>query len=243
MYRRIVRLPTADDVSTAVADQLLQKILELQETQEAVHICLTGGATANSMYEQFAELAANADLDASKLHFWWGDERFVSATDPERHSLQAIERLARTIPINSAHIHMMAAMDGRKDAHESASAYQSELGDTVFDIVLLGVGPSGHCASIFPDHPSFEPTSRLAIGVENAPIPPEDRITLTFTALNRSRYVWLFATGEVKSYVTARALAGDETLPVSNVHGEQGTIWFIDDAASKELPEQYACDF
>lgn len=242
MYRRVVRLPSANDVSDAVADRLLAKVLELQETQDAVHICLTGGVTANAMYERFADLAASSDLDASKLHLWWVDERFVPATDPDRNSLQAIERLARTIPINSAHIHMMAAKDGRKDAHEAASAYQSELGDTVFDVLLLGIGPSGHCASIFPDHPSFEPSSRLAIGVEDAPVPPADRITLTFNAINRSDYIWVLATGEVKAYATARSLAGDETLPASHAQGRRGTLWFIDEAAARDLPAMYDCD-
>lgn len=242
MYRRIVRMPTRDDVSAVVAERLLATILELQERQSAVHICLTGGMTANAMYERFAELAATSELDAAKLHLWWGDERFVPTTDPVRNSLQTVERLARTIPIHSAHIHVMAARDGRKDSQESAAVYENELRDTAFDVALLGIGEDGHCASIFPNHPSFEPTTRLAIGVEDSPKPPTERISLTFNAINRSRYVWFMTTGANKADAIRRALDEDATIPASHAHGRTGTLWFIDEAAAGGLPPQFRCE-
>lgn len=242
MYTRVVRLPKPRDVVHLVAERLLENIVELQAKQGEVHICLTGGTTANAMYEVFAELAATSEIDATRLHFWWGDERFVPATDPARNSLQALERLARTIPIHSAHIHMMAAQDGRKDSHESASVYENELGNTEFDITLMGLGTDGHCASIFHDHPSFEPTNRLVIGVEDSPRPPSDRITLTFNALNRSQYVWFLATGEQKAKALQAVLGGDESLPATHVQGRRGTIWFVDEQAASALPQQYKCE-
>lgn len=242
MYTRVVRLPEAHDVASLVAERLLDVIVGLQAKQGDVNICLTGGDTANAMYEVFADLAATSDIDATRMHFWWGDERFVPATDPARNSLQAIERLARTIPINSAHIHMMAAQDGRKDSHESASVYESELGNTHFDITLMGLGTDGHCASIFQDHPSFEPTNRLVIGVEDSPKPPSERITLTFNALNRSTHVWFLATGRQKAKALAAVLDGDPSLPATHVRGEQGTLWFVDEEAASALPEMFRCE-
>lgn len=243
MYTRVVRMPEPLDVADVVAERLLERIVELQATRDSVHVCLTGGQTANAMYERFADLAATSDLDATKLHLWWSDERFVAATDPERNSLQAIERLARTIPIHSAHIHMMAAKDGRKDAHESASVYEQELDDTRFDVTLLGLGADGHCASLFANHPSFDlTTTRLVIGVEDSPREPSERISLTFGALNRSREVWFLATGERKAEAAAACLDGDLERPASHVHGERANVWFLDEAAAGHLPPQFRCE-
>ncbi|HOA26557.1 MAG: 6-phosphogluconolactonase [Propionibacteriaceae bacterium] len=241
MYTRVVRLATQKDVTDVVADRLLARIVELQQTQPLVHLCLTGGDAANAMYERLAELAEGSDLDAAKLQLWWGDERFLPATDPGRNSLQAISRLARTVSINSAHTHMMAAKDGRKDSHESAAEYEAELGDTRFDITLLGIGRDGHVGSIFPNHPSFEPTSLAVIGVEDAPKEPAERISLTISTLNRSDQVWFLANGEEKADAISRALDGDEALPASHVHGDEATLWFIDEAAAGGLPEPYIC--
>ncbi|MHA6525398.1 6-phosphogluconolactonase [Tessaracoccus sp. G1721] len=243
MFTRVVRMPEADEVSNLVAQRLLDRLIELQDVQPIVHVCLTGGNAANAMYERFAQLAEGSDLDASKLQLWWGDERFVPATDPDRNSLQAVSRLARTVAIKSADIHMMAAKDGRKDSHECAAEYEAELGETHFDIMLLGVGEDGHTASIFPNHPSFDPTTRSVIGVTDAPKAPSDRITLTIPALNRADETWVIATGEAKADAVARALGGDLSLPAAHVHGDVSTLWYLDDAAAGGLPAQYVCPF
>lgn len=243
MYTRVVRLCDADDVSTTVAGLLLERLLELQASQPIVHVCLTGGDTANAMYEKFAELADGSELDASKLQLWWGDERFVPATDPARNSLQAITRLARTISIKSADTHMMAAADGRKDPHESAAEYEAELGSTTFDITLLGIGKDGHVASLFPNHPSSEPTSRAVIGVTDSPKEPSERISLTAGSLNRSHEVWYLATGTGKAHAVSATLEGDPLLPGSQIKGDVATVWFLDQAAAEELPAQYTCAF
>ncbi|MCG6566217.1 6-phosphogluconolactonase [Tessaracoccus sp. ZS01] len=244
MYTRVVRLETAADVSRVVAAQLLAKIIELQRTQDTVHLCLTGGNAANAMYEQFAELADGSALDASKLQLWWGNEHFVPTTDPARNSLQAISRLARTVSITSADTHMMAAKDGRKDSQESAAEYEEELGDTRFDITLLGIGNDGHVASIFPGHPSFDPTtSRAVIGVEDSPMAPSERISLTIPTLNRGAEMWIMATGEAKADAVQRSLDGDESIPAAHVRGRNATLWFLDAGASAGLPAQHTCTF
>ncbi len=243
MYRRVVRVPSSTDVADLVAAELLQRLERLLDAQGRADVCLTGGNTANMVYERLAEHAIESEIDFRRIHFWWGDERFLPSTDPDRNSLQAVERLARTIPMHSMHVHMMASLDGRKDAHESAEEYEAELGDTHFDIVLLGIGEDGHCGSMFPGHASFEPTSRLVIGVEDAPKPPSERITLTRVALNRSSTVWFIATGSAKATAVAGALAGDESLPAATIHGEQSTIWFLDEAAAAQLPPPEECAF
>ena len=244
MFTRVVRLDDEWDVPELVAVRLLERIIDLQAHQPIVHLCLTGGDAANHLYERFADLAADAEVDASRLQLWWGDERFLPSTDPERNSLQAITRLARTVSISSADTHMMAGKDGRKDSHEAAAEYATELGDTTFDITLLGLGADGHIGSIFPSHPSFDPhTTRRVIGVEDSPKAPDERISLTIPMFNRSDEVWFMTTGPTKATAVARALDGDPDLPASHVHGRLSTWWFLDEAAASGLPPRYVCPF
>ena len=243
MTRRVVRLPSEDDVAEVVAGRLLDRLLVLQAERDLVHVCLTGGETADRMYERFAELADGSALDASKLQLWWGDDRFLPATDPDRNSLQAITRLARTVAIKSADIHMMPVADGRADPFEAAADYATELGATSFDITLMGMGTDGHIGSIFPGHPSFEPTNRSVIGVTDAPKPPEQRITLTIPTFNRSDELWFIVSGSAKADAVVRALADDESLPATHVRGKSSTLWFIDEAAAAGLDEPYRCLF
>ena len=96
MYTRVVRLATQKDVTDVVADRLLSRIVELQQTQPLVHLCLTGGDAANAMYERLAELAEGSGLDAAKLQLWWGDERhpFPGQSDGANHG-QCDRRAAR----------------------------------------------------------------------------------------------------------------------------------------------------
>lgn len=242
-YQRVVRLDDPTEVADVVANRFLERLLSLQVHKGMVHVCLTGGMTANLMYERFAELVPGSGLDVSLLQLWWGDERFVPATDPDRNSLQAVTRLARTLEIKSTSTHMMPAADGRLDAHQCAAEYAAELGDTHFDITLLGVGADGHVGSIFPNHQSFEATTKTVIGVTESPKPPEERITLTLPTLSRTDELWFIATGSGKADVVARAIQGDKSLPAAHPHGESATYWFVDRAAAADLVPQYVCEF
>ncbi|PIE21182.1 MAG: 6-phosphogluconolactonase [Arachnia propionica] len=241
MISRVVRFPDPTTLAHSVAKRLLDQIVELQQ-RGSVNLCLTGGRTANLVYERLAELAPDSDLAPSKLRLWWGDERFVPTTDPLRNSMQALSRLARTIPLDPANIHMMAARDGRKDSDESAEEYAEELQDVVFDITLLGLGEDGHTGSIFPDHPSFAATNRKVIGVVDAPKEPPERITLTIGQLNRSEQVWFITTGKAKANAMARLLQYDPNLPPSYIHGQLATYYFIDEDAAAELPASFSCE-
>ncbi len=242
MRTRVVRLSTPSTVATLAATRFLARLVELQKERDEVHACLTGGSTADLVYEKFAELAAEAPLDLSRLHLWWGDERFVPATDPDRNSLQALSRLGRTLSVQTAKIHMMAAKEGRADPYEAAAEYAAELGDTCFDITLLGMGADGHVASIFPNHPSFEPTNKTVIGVTDSPKPPAERISLTLPTLSRSAEIWFMITGKAKAPLLARAFEGDATVPAGHPRGTEATYWFLDEAAATWLPPRFKCE-
>ncbi len=231
----VQRHPDASSLAAHAATTLVRRLVELQTDGGIVHLCLTGGRIANQIYEHVAGMVATSPLDPGRLELWWGDERFVPTDDPERHSLQALARLAGSFPLDPARTHPMPSSDAFADPHEAAYAYGREISGTTIDICLLGIGTDGHIASLFPDHPSFEPTQSFAVGVTDSPKPPE-RVSLTLSAINRSKEVWLFGSGQEKAESVARALRGDPASPAAHVHGVEQTIWFLDEEAASQLP-------
>lgn len=241
MAVEVLRFAQSSELVDYAAARLLDVLVERQQTQDAVHLCLTGGRIANRIYAAVADLVPDSALDAKKLHLWWSDERFLPTSDPERNSLQSLALLGGKLHLVPSQIHSMPASDGNADPGESAFAYAHEVEDTIFDLAILGMGPDGHVASLFPDHPSSKPTSALAIGVTEAPKPPPERISLTLAALNRSREVWLWVVGSEKSLAVARALSGEQNLPAARVSGVDRTLWFLDQEAAQHVPT-YACE-
>lgn len=233
---QVVRYLDSDDLAERVAARLLKALAEFQADDRVAQICLTGGRIAMRVYTRLAELVSGSELDPSRLELWWGDERFVPTDDPERNAGPTIAALAGSFALDPARTHPMPAADGVIDAGASAATYARELGDTRFDLCLLGMGPDGHVASIFPGHASEEPTTQTVIGVSDAPKPPAERISLTLPTLSRSAQVWFVVSGSDKAEAVARALAGDESLPAARVHGEDETYWLIDRAAASGLP-------
>lgn len=242
---RVFRYRNSEELSVSMAGRLAQRVAELQASKGRVQLALTGGSTAVPLYEAFATLAQATALDPAKLELWWTSERYVPTTDQQRNSTRVLSLLARTLPLVSSQVHPMPSSTGTSDPDEAAYEYASELGDTTFDICLLGVGLDGHIAAIYPNHPSLavqSETSSTAIGVTDAPNEPTERVSLTFKAINRSSEVWLLASGERKSDVVTRALQHDPTLPAGLVHGAEATYWFLDQDAAANLP-YHRCRF
>lgn len=235
-YPRVVRHLDADDLAASAAARLLRALERYQHDDRTAQLCLTGGRIAHRLYAGFAALAAGSQLDPARLELWWGDERFVPTDDPQRNAGPTLSQLAGRIPLDPARTHPMPAADGVVDAAASAATYAKELGSTVFDICLLGVGPDGHVASIFPGHPSEEPTAQTVIGVSDSPKPPSERISLTLATLGQSRQVWFIASGADKADAVAATLAGDQRLPAARVKGHEETVWLLDREAAAKLP-------
>lgn len=227
----------ADDVAEALSARLTARITELQRDFQVPQLALTGGRIASSAYRRLAAEGRNSAVDWSRLDLWWGDERFVPATDDDRNARQALDVLTPTLPLDGNRIHPMPASDGGLTLDEAADAYDTELGGTRFDVCLLGMGPDGHVASIFPEHPSSYEQGRV-IAVRNSPKPPPDRISLTLEVINASTEVWFLVSGEDKATAAKMALigAGPVQVPAAGVAGRQRTIWLIDRAAASQLP-------
>lgn len=224
----VVIHPHADALVDGAARRLLERLEQLQRGGRTAQWCLTGGRIATRIYQRMAELVGESGVDPSRVELWWCDERFVPTDDPDRNAGQALGILAGQLRIDSALAHPIPAADGQVTLEDAALTYASELGDTVFDVCLLGMGPDGHVASLFPGHPSAASTSATVIGVTDSPKPPSNRITLTLPVLNRSGEVWFLVSGEDKAEAVGRALAGDPQLPASHVRGTQATVWLLD---------------
>ncbi len=227
----------ADDVAEALATRLTARLAEIQRDSRVPQIALTGGRIATKAYQRLAAEGTHSAVDWSRVGFWWGDERFVAADDDERNAKQALDLLAEPLRLTPEQIHAMPASDGGLGLDDAADAYADELGSTVFDVCLLGMGPDGHVASLFPEHPSSYATGDV-IGVRSSPKPPPERISLTLSVINRSREVWFVVSGSDKAAAATMALlgAGPVQVPAAGVSGAKRTLWLLDRDAAAELP-------
>ncbi len=140
--------------------------------------------------------------------------------------------------VDPAKIHPMPSTESAASVDEGASAYGEELrtfGSGAFDVLMLGIGPDGHIASLFPGFPQLDVTDQVAVPVTGSPKPPPERISLTLGALNRSKAVWFLVSGGEKADAVAMALAEGTDLhaiPAAGVSGSDETIWFLDREAA-----------
>ncbi len=227
----------ADDVAEALAARLMARLVEIQRDFRAPQIALTGGRIATKAYRRLAEEGPHSAVDWSRVDFWWGDERFVGADDDDRNAKQALDLLTEPLHLLAERIHEMPATDRGIGLDQAAENYALELGDTVFDICLLGMGPDGHVASIFPEHPSSYASGNV-IAVRSSPKPPPERISLTLEVINRSHEVWFVVSGSDKAAAAKMALlgAGPVQVPAGGVAGIDRTLWLLDRDAAAELP-------
>jgi 6-phosphogluconolactonase len=239
---RVVRHESADILVGDVSSALLARIEAAQARGEVPHVGLTGGSIAETLHRELARRAPDSSVDWSRVELWWGDERFVPSGSSDRNARQARDEFLDVVGVDPAHVHEAPAADQVATAEESASSYASALqaaGALPFEVLLLGVGPDGHTASLFPGHPGLDASGVLVSAVHDSPKPPPDRVTLTFEALNQARSVWFLASGDGKADALARALADEGSVtdtPARGVRGQDETVWWVDDAAASALP-------
>jgi 6-phosphogluconolactonase len=236
---RIEVHPDADTLSTAVAGELIARLEAAQASGHVPQIGLTGGSIAESIHREIARLSAGSAVDWSRVVVWFGDERFVAADSPDRNARQAREAFLDAV--GAMEVHEMPASTDTADVAAGAAAYGAtmrEHGAGQFDVLMLGIGPDGHVASLFPGHAALAVDDAVAVGVLGSPKPPPERISLTFRTLNRAESVWFLASGEAKAGAVAAALAPDGSVaetPARGVRGQDETIWFLDHPAASHL--------
>ncbi|TCC21245.1 6-phosphogluconolactonase [Kribbella sindirgiensis] len=226
----------ADDLAYAVASRFITRVVDAQSTGSVAHVVLTGGRVAAVVYRAVAESPARNQIDWQRVEFWWGDERFLPDGDPDRNETQARDALLSHLDVDPARVHPMPADTGQ-GAEAAAAAYAEELaaaGSPKFDVLMLGVGPDGHVASLFPGYPQLAVTDAAAVAVHDSPKPPPIRVSLTFPRLDRAREVWFVVSGEDKADAVSQALTGGD-VPAARPHGQDRTLWLLDQAAASKL--------
>ena len=243
----VVVLADADVLAEHAAARLLTRLVDAQALRGSASVVLTGGGVGIAVLEAVARSPARAAVDWHRVDVWWGDERFVVREDPERNERQARTALLDGLDLDPDRVHPMGWVGGLDgdDADAAAQRYVDELTAAAppdgnvpaFDVLLLGMGPEGHTASIFPESPAAH-EEREAFGVHGCPKPPPTRVSLGFTAINAAREVWLLVAGEAKAGVTAMALSGvgRVQVPAAGVGGTDQTLWLLDEAAAGQLP-------
>jgi 6-phosphogluconolactonase len=232
---RLEILPDAEFLARRVADWML----EVAAAKDGVlSVSLSGGSTPRRLYQILAGLPYRNHFPWARTHWFWGDERLVSHNDTLSNYRMVSEALLSNAPIPITNIHPIPTEGVTPD--EAASSYERELKSfygaerldptrPLFDVTLLGLGPDGHTASLFPDTAVLAERGRWVAAVVGAK--SEARITLTYPALESSRNAAFLVAGEEKRAVLARIRERDDSLPAARLH-PTGALWIFGDAAA-----------
>jgi len=238
-HRQWLTVADTAALAKAAAERLVARV---NANKARIAICLTGGSSPKQLYALLAGDAYRDRIPWERVHWFIGDERFVPPADPRNNMA-----MARGIFLDAcaplANIHPIPTDAASPD--ESAERYAQELKSfygadrlqdarPLFDLVLMGVGPDGHTASIFPDYPASHETERWVVGVPKANVEPfVPRVTLTLPALASCREMLFEVAGKDKRAILTRVLAG-ENLPANRARSIGDTIWLLDQAARPE---------
>jgi 6-phosphogluconolactonase len=237
--RRVIVVANPAELANRAAERILARIAE---NSERVAICLAGGSSPKQLYSLLATEPYRGRIPWDRAHWFIGDERFVAANSP-LNNMGVARRLLLDQCAPASNIHPIVTDTGNPD--ESAWRYARELQSfygaeelspkrQLFDIVLMGVGPDGHTASLFPNDPALEEARRWVVGVPQAHVAPfVPRVTLTLPALGSCREMLFEAAGSDKRAILTRVFAG-ENLPANRAHATGETIWLVDKAAAPE---------
>jgi 6-phosphogluconolactonase len=243
-------------LAQAVAARLVTALTDAFAARGAASVVLTGGGIGTKVLSELAAAPARDAIDWPRLDIWWGDERFVPAGDPDRNETGARAALLDHVGADPGRVHPMPGPDGPDgdDPDAAAARYASWLADAAladaggpgdhgpvpaFDVLMLGIGPEGHVASLFPGLPALG-DDRPVVAVRNSPKPPPTRLSLTLPSIQAAREVWILASGEEKAGAVALALTGEgqDPVPAAGARGRQRTLFLLDSAAAAKVPAQ-----
>lgn len=238
----IIRVPDAAAVAQAAAERLIAR---LEANSERLAVCLTGGSSPERLYRLLASEPYRNRIPWRRVHWFMGDERFVPPED-FRSNMAMARRLFLDTCAPPENVHPIPVQAGttRDAARRYEIALQTFYGSgrldparPLFDLVLMGLGPDGHTASLFPNDAVLDEDTRWVVGVAHANVAPlVPRVTLTLTTLASCREMLFEVSGADKRAILARVL-NDEDLPAARARSLGNTIWLVDAAA---LPESSA---
>jgi len=223
-----------DDLDlTLYADQpeLLQEVttqvIEVVETGLRIngvfHLALTGGTLGSDLTRALvAHWNANPDKYQG-LHIWWSDERFVERSSSEQNSAPTLN----TVTNQNVVIHTLRASDEVANIEVAVDDYLSQLGENFMDLTILGLGPDGHVASLFPGAAHIDRLEKV-IAITDSPKPPAIRATFTMSMINTSTLIWIIAAGASKAEAVTKIIEGDLSIPASYVRAPDHTRLIVD---------------
>ncbi|HEX5437113.1 MAG TPA: 6-phosphogluconolactonase [Gemmatimonadaceae bacterium] len=242
-------------LSHAAAAAIVQVAEDAVRERGWFALSLAGGSTPRRLYELLATTYSER-MPWARTHLFFGDERCVPPTDPASNYHMAFDALLNRVPIAEKQVHRIRGeippLDAAREygrmlrrffatGERGAAEPHAPEDVTTFDIALLGIGPDGHTASLFPGSPVLDERAHWVVEVE-APAyiaPPRQRITLTLPVLNGARDVFLFAAGEEKTRVVAELLSAEarrpSPYPAGRVSGTRRTVWWLDRAAAGDI--------
>ncbi len=223
-----------DDLDlTLYADQpeLLQEVttqvIEVVETGLRIngifHLALTGGTLGSDLTRALvAHWNANPDMYPG-LHIWWSDERFVERSSSEQNSAPTLN----TVTNQNVAIHTLRASDEVANIEVAVDDYLAQLGENFMDLTILGLGPDGHVASLFPGAAHIDRLEKV-IAITDSPKPPAIRATFTMSMINTSTLIWIIAAGASKAEAVTKIIEGDLSIPASYVRAADHTRLIVD---------------
>lgn len=247
----IVVEPSADVLAANIAGRLVATLFSALTARPEAHLVLTGGGIMEQVLRSLRDLPGRDEVDWRRVHVWWADERYVASDSDERNDKAAFGAGLEALPLDRDRVHRMPASDSGfgDDVDAAAVSYAAELAACVpsehgaedvprFDVVLLGVGPDGHCASLFPGHPGVSERVAAVIAVRDSPKPPPTRLSFTLRAIDAANEVWFVASGDSKANAVASAISsGDPAqVPAAGPRARLRTLWLVDQDAAAQLP-------
>jgi 6-phosphogluconolactonase len=242
--RHVISVADPAAMAEAAAERVIARI---SENPGRIAICLTGGSSPRQLYQLLATDAWRSKIPWERVHWFIGDERFVPADDP-LNNMGVARKFFLDQHAPGANIHPIPTSTADPaDSDRGAALYESKLKSfygadkldparPLFDLVLMGVGPDGHTASLFPGYPALDETKSWVVGVSKANVEPfVPRVTLTLPTLASCREMLFEVAGSDKRAILTKVFAG-ENLPANRARSIGETMWLVDQAA---LPENF----
>jgi 6-phosphogluconolactonase len=228
----------------AIAETAAQRLItRLKDAKDRAAVCLTGGSSPEGLYRLLAEEPWCSEVPWDRVHWFMGDDRFVPEDDPLSNMGMARRLFLDKVGAPRGNVH--AIPTDANDPQGAANLYQDTLREfygadqlyparPLFDLVLMGVGPDGHTASLFPGSRALEEKERCVVGVAKAGMEPlVPRVTLTFPALASTREMVFIVDGSRKRDILRRVFSGED-LPAARAHSDGALVWLLDRAAAPE---------
>ena len=233
----------AEHLAVAAAELFVSAAAESMGARGRFRVALSGGSTPRRVYQLLATDAFSRRVDWEHVDVFWGDERYVPADDPESNYRMTAEALLRHVPLPTANVHRM--MTELSPPQAGAEAYEKTIRESFgeghsvprFDLIYLGLGTNGHTASLFPNSPALEETSRLVLADFVAAV-KQWRISMSAALLNRGRTVAFLIAGQEKAPVLHEVLLGPrdpKRLPAQLIAPEGRLLWLVDETAAAQL--------